>query len=128
MITKQQIINNLDNLTRNAQTSLRCTIENHSSTCRFIMWCHSLSKVIPPLRSRCVCIHIPEQDDDDLKEWLLHIAFLERIPVSADIINEIIDNSNGNLKTILWKLTLYNYKNSKNQENHFFISFKRKKL
>jgi replication factor C subunit 3/5 len=102
-------INNLDNLSYYAQTSLRRTIEKYSRTCRFIMWCYSLSKVIEPLRSRCLCIHVPSQTDEELIKWTFHIASMEKININFRILSDIVDSSSGNLKNILWKLDLYRY-------------------
>jgi len=104
-------INYLDNLSYYAQTSLRRTIEKYSKTCRFIMWCYSLSKVIEPLRSRCLCIHIPTQTDEQLYKWMYNICCLEKIKIRHNIIESILAKSNGNLKSILWKLDLYRYNN-----------------
>ena len=53
-IFKIVLINNVDNLSYYAQTSLRRTMEKYSSTCRFIMWCTCPTRVIEPLISRCV--------------------------------------------------------------------------
>ena len=102
-------INNLDNLSYYAQTSLRRTIEKYSRTCRFVMWCYSLSKVIEPLRSRCLCIHVPTQTTDDLVQCAFNIASIQNIKLNFPVLNYIIDSSNGNLKDILWKLDLYKY-------------------
>jgi len=102
-------INNLDNLSYYAQTSLRRTIEKYSKTCRFIMWCYSLSKVIEPLRSRCLCIHVPTQSNDELIKWTFNIASLENIPLEFPVLTNIVETSNGNLKNILWKLDMYKY-------------------
>jgi len=104
-------INYLDNLSYYAQTSLRRTIEKYSKTCRFIMWCYSLSKVIEPLRSRCLCIHVPTQTDEQLYKWMYNICCLEKIKIKSSIIESILAKSNGNLKSILWKLDLYRYNN-----------------
>ena len=104
-------INYLDNLSYYAQTSLRRTIEKYSKTCRFIMWCYSLSKVIEPLRSRCLCIHIPTQTNDQLYKWMYNVCSLEKIKIKSQIMNTILNKSNGNLKSILWKLDLYRYNN-----------------
>lgn len=102
-------INNLDNLSYYAQTSLRRTIEKYSKTCRFIMWCYSLSKVIEPLRSRCLCIHVPTQTSDELVKWTFNIASNESIKLELKTLTNIVDTSNGNLKNILWKLDMYKY-------------------
>ena len=102
-------INHLDNLSYYAQTSLRRTIEKYSKTCRFIMWCYSLSKVIEPLRSRCLCIHVPTQTEDELIKWTFNIASLEKIKLNFNTLTNIVETSNGNLKDILWKLDMYKY-------------------
>lgn len=102
-------INHLDNLSYYAQTSLRRTIEKYSKTCRFIMWCYSLSKVIEPLRSRCLCIHVPTQTEEELIKWTFNIASLEKIKLNFNILTDIVESSNGNLKDILWKLDMFQY-------------------
>jgi replication factor C subunit 3/5 len=102
-------INNLDNLSYYAQTSLRRTIEKYSKTCRFIMWCYSLSKVIEPLRSRCLCIHVPTQTTDELVKWTFNIGSLESINLNLRTLTNIVNSSGGNLKNILWKLDMYKY-------------------
>lgn len=113
-------INHLDNLSYYAQTSLRRTMEIYSKSCRFIMWCYSLSKVIEPLRSRCLCIHVPTQTDDDLIKWIFNIASLEKIKLDPYVVDKILTSSNGNLKKILWKMDLYKYR--KRTDNAYQIS------
>lgn len=102
-------INHLDNLSYYAQTSLRRTIEKYSKTCRFITWCYSLSKVIEPLRSRCMCIHVPSQNNEELIKWTFNISSLENINLNFKVLTNIVESSNGNLKDILWKLDMYRY-------------------
>lgn len=113
-------IDHLDNLSYYAQTSLRRTMEIYSKSCRFIMWCYSLSKVIEPLRSRCLCIHVPTQTDDELIKWIFNIASLENIKLDPHTIHKILESSNGNLKKILWKMDLYKYR--KRTNNAYQIS------
>ena len=103
-------INKLDNLSYYAQTSLRRTIEKYSKTCRFIFWCHSLSKVSEPLRSRCLCIHIPNQEPEKLLEWGNKVCDLEKIDIDNGVITEIVERSNGSFIKILCMLNLYHIK------------------
>jgi replication factor C subunit 3/5 len=103
-------INNLEELSTRAQTSLRRTIEKYSKTCRFVMWCHSLSDVIEPLRSRCTPFHVPTINNEELFLWAYEVSRQYNININMhDLRNKIIKKSNGNLKTILWKLDLYKF-------------------
>jgi len=114
-------INNLDNLSYYAQTSLRRTMEKYSKTCRFVSWCYSLSKVIEPLRSRCLCVHVPSIKREELIEWLYMICMNERIEYKMKIMDEILDKSDGNIKDILWRVELYNKFGRINNEYHRMI-------
>jgi DNA polymerase III delta prime subunit len=69
-----------------------------------------LSKISEPLRSRCLCIHIPNQDTEKLLIWSKKICELEKIQINDDKIKEIIERCNGNLKKILCMLNLYHVK------------------
>lgn len=103
-------INNLGELSTRAQTSLRRTIEKYAKTCRFVMWCHSLSDVIEPLQSRCIHCHVPTIDENELFLWAYQISKQYNVDIGLnELRNKIIKKSNGNLKTILWKLDLYKY-------------------
>jgi len=103
--TKRQfkviLINNMDNLSYLAQTSLRRTMEKYSNTCRFIMICESLNKIIEPLQSRCLCIRINSPTDKELLKFLLQISYYEKIKPSLDDFSKIIQYSNGNIRTAL---------------------------
>ena len=104
---KVVLINNVANMSYYAQTSLRRTLEKYSDTCRFIMWCRTLSKVIDPLRSRCLCIGVKKPSKRDLFQRLYSISIMEKMNINLKIINKIIDRSNLNIKKSLWLLQLY---------------------
>ena len=57
------LINCVDNLSYYAQASLRRTMEKYANTCKFIFICDQLSKIIEPLRSRCLCVRVPVPDN-----------------------------------------------------------------
>jgi replication factor C subunit 3/5 len=102
-------INNLDNLSYYAQTSLRRTIENYSGECRFIMWCTSLSKVISPLLSRCVCFPIPLPSNEELLSYLFEVSISEHINVPLSKYYDILQYAKGNIKKALWYLEFLKY-------------------
>ena len=47
------MLDECDSLTKEAQQALRRTMENYSSTCRFILLANYSSKIIDPIQSRC---------------------------------------------------------------------------
>lgn len=103
---KTVLINGIDNMSYYAQTSLRRTMEKHSKTCRFIMYCHSLSKVIDPLKSRCLCFSVPAPVESDLFTYIFKINIAENMNLSFRKLCEIAKKSNGNIKKALWTLQL----------------------
>ena len=52
------VLNEVDSLSRNAQAGLRRTMEKYTGSCRLILCCENSGRIIPPIRSRCLCIRI----------------------------------------------------------------------
>jgi len=55
---KTVVISDADCLSKQAQAGLRRTMEKYSSFCRIILIAESLSRLIPPIRSRCLPIRV----------------------------------------------------------------------
>lgn len=109
-IFKTVLINNIDSMSYYAQTALRRTMEKHSRTCRFIMWCHSLSKVIDPLKSRCICFNVPSPSESDMFTYLFKINVRENMDLNFMELVNITEYANGNIKKALWKLQMMKLK------------------
>ncbi len=60
------VIVEVDKLTRDAQHSLRRTMEKYIGSCRVILCCNSTSRVIPAIRSRCLAIRIAAPTIDEV--------------------------------------------------------------
>lgn len=103
---KTVLINNIDNMSYYAQTSLRRTMEKYSKTCRFIMWCHSLSKVIDPLKSRCICFNIASPSESDIFTYIFKININENLNLNFNRLCRVAEQSNGNIKKALWELQM----------------------
>ncbi len=116
---KTVLINSIDNMSYYAQTSLRRTMEKYSSTCRLIMWCESLSRVIDPLKSRCICIKIKAPPYDDMFRLSLRVAATEKIDMNMGIYDKIIADSNGSVKKLLWKLQFLKEKQNNKYETSY---------
>jgi replication factor C subunit 3/5 len=87
------IINKIDNLSYYAQASLRRTMEKYSESCKFIFICDQLSKIIEPIRSRCILFRTSLPTNEQILETLLHISDKDNINISLENYNEIITNS-----------------------------------
>lgn len=104
------LINNVDNLHYYAQTSLRCTMEKYNKTCRFILCCNQTSKIIDPIKSRCLDIRIPSPTYEDMNSLLYHILLNENKLLSKVKIDSIIKKGDFNIKKTLWILYMTVYK------------------
>lgn len=109
MLFRTILINNTHKLSYYAQTSLRRTMEKFSTNCRFILCSSSLSKVLDPLRSRCLVININRPSIDELFEYILDISFKENIKLSLTNMKNILVLSNCNIKKALWLLESLKY-------------------
>ena len=60
------IINEADTLTRDAQAALRRTMEKYMSNMRIILCANSTSKLIAPIRSRCLLMRVAAPSEDEV--------------------------------------------------------------
>jgi replication factor C subunit 3/5 len=100
-------INNIDNLSYYAQTSLRRTMEKYNDKCRFIMCCNSLTSVINPLQSRCICMRVPSPSHDEIFKYIFKISLKEKMNLSLEQYSNVVLKSNGNIKDALWHLEFF---------------------
>lgn len=74
------VINGIDQISKQAQMSLRSTMENYSKQCRFIMLGTNFYKVIKPLRSRCFCVALRAPTEDQVQCMLSRAILSCRLP------------------------------------------------
>jgi replication factor C subunit 3/5 len=61
------IINEADSLTRDAQAALRRTMEKYTTNMRMILCANSTSRLIAPIKSRCLLIRVAAPDEVEVK-------------------------------------------------------------
>lgn len=61
------VLNDVDKLSREAQHSLRRTMEKYSSYCRLILCCNSSSRVTEAIRSRCLNVRINGPTEEQVR-------------------------------------------------------------
>jgi replication factor C small subunit len=90
-----------DALTREAQQALRRTMENYTSTCRFVMSCNYSSKIIDPIQSRCVVLRFKLLERKDIDKRIRLIAENEGFSVGDEAIESLYEASEGDFRRII---------------------------
>jgi replication factor C small subunit len=94
-------INDADALSLDAQQALRRTIERYSRTCKFILATERPSRVIVPIRSRCLPMHFTMLPVDVTLSVLKRIASDEGFTLSDELFLSVARYSGGNLRKAL---------------------------
>ncbi|KAL4200325.1 hypothetical protein AMTRI_Chr03g55840 [Amborella trichopoda] len=95
---KVLVLNEVDKLSKEAQHSLRRTMEKYSASCRLILCCNSASRVIEAVRSRCLNIRINAPTNEQIVGVLRHIAKKEHLELPIGLATRIAVQSNRNLR------------------------------
>jgi len=115
------IIAEADRLSKDAQHALRRTMEKYMKNCRVILLTKSTSRIIEPLRSRCLPIKCRAATNDELKNIVGKQALLREFetvnPPDEKTLNEIIAYSNRDMRKFLLLLEVYKVKAESGQRN-----------
>jgi replication factor C small subunit len=87
-----------DALTPEAQQALRRTMENYSSTCRFILSCNYSSKIIDPIQSRCAIFRFKLLEKKDIEKVIQRIALNENLTIMPDAVEILYEGSEGDCR------------------------------
>lgn len=95
---KTIVLTEVDSLSNQAQAALRRTMEKYTSSCRLILICECLSKVIEPIRSRCLPIRIGAPTETEMMLIFQQISLKENIKLPDKVSYDIALNSKRNLR------------------------------
>nr|GAT57371.1 predicted protein [Mycena chlorophos] len=95
---KVVIINEADSLSRDAQAALRRTMEKYMSNMRVILCANSTSRLIAPIKSRCLLMRVPAPNAEEMTTVLTHVAKRAYFDLPPEAAQEIVNDSNGNLR------------------------------
>jgi len=87
-----------DALTPEAQQALRRTMENYSSTCRFILSCNYSSKIIDPIQSRCILFRFKLLEKKDIERIINLISERERLTINPEAMEILYEGSEGDCR------------------------------
>ncbi len=89
-----------DALTREAQQALRRTMENYTSTCRFILSCNYSSKILDPIQSRCAVFRFKPLENKDQHQIIDRIAKDENLKITDKAKEALIEVSGGDCRRL----------------------------
>jgi replication factor C small subunit len=89
-----------DALTKEAQQALRRTMENYTSTCRFILGCNYSSKIIDPIQSRCAVFRFKPLQNEELLKIIDRISQDEQLQIDVNAREALITVSGGDCRKL----------------------------
>jgi replication factor C subunit 3/5 len=92
------VLHEVDQMTRLAQQALRRTMEKYAKTCRLILIAESSTKVLEPLRSRCLGIRVPLPSNAEFAELLRGIGNREGLDLPDRVVDRIVSRPDINTR------------------------------
>lgn len=98
------ILDEADNITGPAQTALRRTIEQYTRVTRFCILCNYVSRIIPPLQSRCARFRFRPLPVTLMETQIISIAAKENITVAPEFCQALIQVAGGDFRQCITRL------------------------
>ena len=98
---KVVILDESDYLTAQAQATLRNVMESFSASCRFILTCNYLDRIISPLQSRCMAFGITPPSKKEVGQHILQICESEEIKYTKEDLGQVIITHYPDIRKIL---------------------------
>jgi replication factor C small subunit len=92
------ILDESDEMTKDAQTALRRIMETASRTCRFILICNYQSGIIEPIQSRCSVFRFKQLNVAEASSYLQRICQAEKVEAEPRALERILELSDGDLR------------------------------
>lgn len=103
------ILDEADAMTHEAQSALRKVMEDNSNITRFCFICNYINQIITPISSRCSKFRFLPLNNNLLKNKLNSISKKEKMNINDDILDTIIEISNGDMRKAIMTLQNANY-------------------
>ena len=116
------VFNEAEKISKEAQASLRRTMEKYVMKCRLILVCENLGNLIPALLSRCLLLRCRGPTEEEASACLKKISQAENYKISDEAIVKILNSSKHvgiNLRRSIFGLqNEYILKISKNNDKY----------
>jgi len=95
---KVVVIDEAGSLSGQAQAALRRTMERYMKTCRIILLCDSASKIIAPLRSRCLAVRVGAPTSEEVQAVLQKVAAKESLKLAPEFAAKIAEKADRDMR------------------------------
>jgi len=95
------ILDEADFLTNNAQAALRNILETFSVSCRFILTCNYIEKIIEALKSRCASYSITPPTKGDVAKRVVEIFKTEEIEFTKEDLAKVINSNYPDIRAVI---------------------------
>jgi replication factor C subunit 3/5 len=101
---KVVVLMEVDRLSKQAQAALRRTMEKYTGSCRLILYCTNPTKVIEPVRSRCLGVRVAAPTEDMISSVLMSVTKKEGLSLPPVLAQRVARASGRNLRRALLML------------------------
>jgi replication factor C small subunit len=102
-----------DGMLKAAQDSLRNLMETYANNCFFVFSCNDVSKIIEPIRSRCVVLCFEKPSKADIYLRLEQICQKEGISSDSDTLLKLVDQKYPDIRSMVMELQTANLSGKK---------------
>lgn len=95
---KLVILDECDNMTKDAQFALRRIVEKYTRHTRFCLIANYASKIIPALQSRCMKFRFAPFSDRATREALSAILQAENVPITQSALSLAVESARGDMR------------------------------
>lgn len=95
------LLDEADYLSQQAQAALRNDMEAYADTCRYILTCNYIHKVIPAIKSRCHEFHITKTDKTEFTARVATVLVTENIEFDLDTLDNYVSATYPDLRKCL---------------------------
>lgn len=98
------LLDEVDNMTRDAQPAMRRIMEDYSDRTRFFLICNYPNKLIDPIQSRCAPLHMSPLNKDQILSLLVDVAEQEKLEYEDSQLEIIVNESKGDARKAIHTL------------------------
>jgi DNA polymerase III delta prime subunit len=102
------VIDDIDNISEQCQQAFRNCIDKYDKLVHFISSCKNLQKVAESIQSRCTIIKITPLCKKGLKKIMQRIITIEKIKITPDAYDFIINVSNNSIRVLINYMEKFN--------------------